>query len=326
MSGLYCAQMTTDALLQAFIDRGVSMDIPWNRVSQEEGNTPERRALFGDLKAIATELKARKALDQSRVLMDHESRSVRAWAVELLSVLDPERARVARTGIDAHLSTQATLEVCARARTALPEVLKLEECSIERLIERFEDVCIRQLGAGLLGKWDESYGETSDRLIAETSRVFGELEARGALDRLLPLLRHDIDFVQATAADRLLQFAPDRAVATLSRHCEEKTSQWIFTAMALFLHRKRCEFRPPRSQDRPLAELLAEFIELADFLGTKTDPRHSDPSMEATRAELCELANDLIAFAPTHRLYRLLDDPSPYTRAWAFYLLVDLDV
>ena len=83
--------------------------------------------------------------------------------------------------------------------------------STDKLVARFEDAGICGYATQFLGGEFEPFDvELYNRIVGETRKIVDELDARGSLNELLPLLDHPNISVRRTAATYAISVAPDR--------------------------------------------------------------------------------------------------------------------
>lgn len=231
MSAIDCAQISTDELIQGFIQKtqfvGGGWPSPWNIPEQ----TPEREAMRQEIYAISAELRTRNSIVQVRQLFDHESRDVRSWAAGQFLTIDPEWASATFSGLAAHLSTREVLVLSAHARQGPPAHPAIEEMSNDQLIARFEDAAMREYATRFLGEGDEPQDlELCNKFILEILNIVGELKSKNGIVGLLPLLDHPNITVRHEAATHCLALAPERALPVLERVVATRDSYESFAA------------------------------------------------------------------------------------------------
>ena len=88
--------------------------------------------------------------------------------------------------------------------------------STDHLVARFEDAGVRRYATRFLGGEFEPFDvELYNRIVGETRNIVDELNARGSLNELLPLLDHSNISVRRTAATYAISVAPDRTLPVL---------------------------------------------------------------------------------------------------------------
>jgi hypothetical protein len=229
---------STEELIQRFIENARLVGGGHDTYGKPYPKSPEAQAIKGELRAVATELRARKPLVALRRLYDHESPDVRSWASGQFVSIDPEWSSAGTAGIIENLSATEVMELRKRALIRPPLRPTLRQMSVEQLKARFEDAAIRQYASQFLS--DEKGGRdvaTWNRIAGETYRIAEELKGRGSLVVLLPLLGHPNVVVRWATATRCLPIAPERAIPILedvaaqtyraeSMHASDTLDQW----------------------------------------------------------------------------------------------------
>ncbi len=229
---------STEELIERFVENARLVGGGYETRGKPHPKSSEAQAVKRELRAVATELRARKPLVALRRLYDHESPDVRSWASGQFMSIDPEWSSAGTAGIVENLSATEVMELRKRALTWPPLHPTVRRMSVEQLRERFEDAGIRQYATQFLS--DEKGGRdvaTWNRIAGETYRIAEELKARGSLAVLLPLLDHANVVVRWATATRCLPIAPERAVPILedvaaqtyrseSMHASDTLDQW----------------------------------------------------------------------------------------------------
>jgi hypothetical protein len=216
MSAEAYAQMSTDELIPEFVRLAQALRSAWTFWAKIPENTPERQAMDQELRAVAAELCARKPIEKIRPLFDHESVDVRFYAAMRFLPVDPDWAIAAISAHTADLSTKAVIALCARANERPPALPAVADMSTGQLVARFEDAGIRGYATRFLGGEFEPFDvELYNRIVRETRKIVDELNARGSLNALLPLLDHPNISVRRTAATYAISVAPDRTLRVL---------------------------------------------------------------------------------------------------------------
>ncbi len=198
-----------------------------------------------ELKAIETELRARKPIEKLRPLFDHENVDVRFHAAWAFLQVDPAWAIAAISALGSDLSTKDVIALRVRAKKRPPARPTLKEMSTDQLIARFEDAGIRENATQFLGGQFEPYDvKVRNRIIDEIRGVANELRSRDALARILPLLDHANITVRNTAAIYCLGIAPDLALPVLEAIAEGRDKTEAVSAW-LALERRRGTFGKP---------------------------------------------------------------------------------
>ena len=209
---------TTPELIERFIADATRIGLPRDRDDPRrlKMGTPERDATVKDLHAVARELCARKPVVEARALYENDNPGVRTFAATLLAAVDPELAEAAIRGLAFETPAREVVALAQRARTPPPEKPSLAEMTLDALIERFIDAATRLYATRFLDCVTKRADlELRNRIVDEEGDILRELKARGALDRLLPLLDDPNPAVRPQAAIACLAIATDKAVAIL---------------------------------------------------------------------------------------------------------------
>jgi hypothetical protein len=208
--------MSVDELIAEFVRLAQSLRSVWTFWAKIPEKTPERRAMDQELRAIAAELCARKPIEKIRPLFDHESVDVRFYAAMRFLPVDPDWAIAAISAHTADLSTKDVIALRARVKKRPPARPTVTDMSTGQLVARFEDAGIRGYATRFLGGEFEPFDvELYNRIVGETRNIVDELNARGSLNELLPLLDHSNISVRRTAATYAISVAPDRTLPVL---------------------------------------------------------------------------------------------------------------
>ena len=209
-------RMSVDELIAEFVRLAQSLRSVWTFWAKIPEKTPERRAMDQELRAIAAELCARKPIEKIRPLFDHESVDVRFYAAMRFLPVDPDWAIAAISAHTADVSTKDVIALRARAKKRPPARPTVTDMSTGQLVARFEDAGIRGYATRFLGGEFEPFDvELYNRIVGETRNIVDELNARGSLNELLPLLDHSNISVRRTAATYAISVAPDRTLPVL---------------------------------------------------------------------------------------------------------------
>lgn len=209
-------RMSVDELIAEFVRLAQSLRSVWTFWAKIPEKTPERRAMDQELRAIAAELCARKPIEKIRPLFDHESVDVRFYAAMRFLPVDPDWAIAAISAHTADLSTKDVIALRARVKKRPPARPTVTDMSTGQLVARFEDAGIRGYATRFLGGEFEPFDvELYNRIVGETRNIVDELNARGSLNELLPLLDHSNISVRRTAATYAISVAPDRTLPVL---------------------------------------------------------------------------------------------------------------
>lgn len=218
MSAQDYARMTTDDLLRSFVETAKRTGSLFGPDKEKLRQTPTRLALVGTMQALGAELRTRAPIDKLRELFDDEDPDVRGWAGPQFLGIDPDWASATITGLFSHLSTREVLAWRERILRGAPKRPRLKEMNVAQLLERFVDACERCYGSTRF-LTDEQGGGTNrkayNKVAGEPYAVAKELNARGQLDALLPLLNHSFVTVRQKAAGYCLPIATEKAIAVL---------------------------------------------------------------------------------------------------------------
>jgi Domain of unknown function (DUF2019) len=200
--------------------------------------TSERAARFEEIKAVGAELRARRPVETLRRLCDSDDDDVRFFAGLQFLLVDEEWALAALSAGHANMPTRELVALFAKARSGPPERPTPKEMSIEQLAARFADAGMRRFATHFMGDGEEAWDvELSNRIMMEMGAIARQLELRGALSALLPLLHHANICVRNDAAACCLPIAPDQAVPILeaikvskdaieSRNSASRLNEW----------------------------------------------------------------------------------------------------
>ena len=210
--------ISTSGLIEHFIDAATRIGLPRDRDDPRrlKLGSPERDAAVKDLHAVARELCVRKPVAEVRALYENENAGVRTFASSLLSAVDPELAAAAFRGLAFDTPAREVVALARRARTPPPEKPSLADMTLDALVERFIDAATRLYATRFL----DCVAKRADlalrnRIVGEEGKILSELKARGALDRLLPLLDDANPALRPQAAIACLAIATDKAIAIL---------------------------------------------------------------------------------------------------------------
>jgi hypothetical protein len=211
------ASSSTDDLVQKFVDITTQI-IRMSPSGDEAVDETKIGDLFDDLQAVITELLKRKPTDKLQGLFFHEDADVRNWAGIYLHRVNPEVAHAAATSAIYGLTTQEVLALCDRIRRGPPATPTLQEMSVLQLLARYIDACERCYGTTRFLADKETGGpnvKDYSKASGEIYRVAKELNARGQLAALVPLMDHPVVTVRQKAGMHCLDIAGEKAAATL---------------------------------------------------------------------------------------------------------------
>jgi hypothetical protein len=222
MTIINCAKMSTDELIQRFIDEANRIGtIASLRRVKVALDSPEWEQGSANINAIAVELTRRNAVAEAHApLFENPSPDVRGWAGMKWVNTDPLWAMAAFTGVIEGMTTKEVLAWRDRVLRDLPKRPTLKEMTIPQLLERFINGCERLYGSTRF-LMDEDGNNVSakayNRVSGEPGDVAKELHSRGELKVLVPLLDHPLITVRQQAARYCLPVATEQAVATLEK-------------------------------------------------------------------------------------------------------------
>ncbi len=218
MSVDHYRQMTTEALLQGFIEIAKRAGSGFGPNKKKLRQTPQRRELVTELQALGAELRKRKPIGQLRTLFLDDDPDVRGWAGPQFVSVDPDWAEATITGLLHKLSTREVLAWRDRILRGAPRRPSLRELTVPQLLERFIDACERCYGTTRFLTEEQGGGtnmKAYNRVSSEPYAVAMELNDRGELKSLVPLLDNPFITVRQKAARYCLPVAPDQALAVL---------------------------------------------------------------------------------------------------------------
>ena len=208
----------TPELIERFAANAIHIGLPGERDDPPRlrRGTPERQTALNDLHAIARELRARSPVAEVLPLYESEITAVRCHASILLASVDPEFADAGLRGLRFGAPTREVVALVRRAYTPPPEQPPLEAMTPDVLLARFVDAATRLYATRFLDcVGDPGDLDVKNQIVDEEGDLLRELKARGALERLVPLLDHDNATVRAQAALACLGIATEKAVAIL---------------------------------------------------------------------------------------------------------------
>ena len=224
MTTLDYAQLSTDALLQKFIDTakrtGTVFGLDKKNLLQSvlALHARQNEESVREMQALGAELRRRKPIAKLRLLFEDQHPDVRGWAGPQFISVDYEWASATVTGLAYGLNTREVLAWRNRILRGTPPRPTLQEMSIPQLVERFVDACERCYGSTRF-LTEEEGGVPSmtayNKASSKSYTIAKELNARGKLGALVPLLDHRLVTVREKAGMYCLDIAADRAVATL---------------------------------------------------------------------------------------------------------------
>jgi hypothetical protein len=217
MSAAEYSKLTTDELLNKFVEtaKRAGTIFTWDKAIV---SNPQFKALAPEMQALGAELRKRNPREKLRGLFEHADPHVRGWAGPQFLSVDPDWATATITGLFHNLSTREVLAWRDRILRGAPRRQVLEEMSGPQLVDCFIDACERCYGATRF-LTDEQGGGPSMKAYNEVSgepyAIAKELNARGELRALVPLLDHPCVTVREKAGMFCLDIAADKATAVL---------------------------------------------------------------------------------------------------------------
>jgi HEAT repeat protein len=216
-------QWPTSSLVDRFIailspfgamDLGEILPIPGLDNKAKEFNPVNKEA-----RAIATELDRRNDSDAGHRLWSCRNPAVR---LALFAFLMPDATGAERSaallGPLSGLPDETAGELYLRALETHRESVSLQELTEDELVERFVEFGLRDfMGTTFFNlRTDQSQIDARNNVLTELWRVLAALKDRGALGRLLPLLKHENQNVRLWAANGALFVDEDAALAVLT--------------------------------------------------------------------------------------------------------------
>jgi hypothetical protein len=213
------ADLTTEQLLRRFVETAKRAGSVYG---PDKGKLvgPQRKILVAEMQALGEELRKRKPIEGLRQLFDDDDPDVRGWAGPQFYSLDPEWAGPMMSGLTYGLTTRQVMAWRQRIFRGTPKRPKLDEMTAAQLVDRFVDACERCYGATRFLTKEEGGWPTMKAYNKISLDFYGaakELNRRGELDALLPLLNHPLVTVRVWAARYCLPLATEQAIATLEQ-------------------------------------------------------------------------------------------------------------
>jgi len=174
---------------------------------------------------LTPEMRMRAPADTLRALLNDTDDDIRAWAAMRFDEIDSDLAYSAIAGIRERVSTEEAQRLIEHARTAPPPRPTLTEMSLDELVARFSDACLREFWTRHCGRDSDPLDvELRNTIIREIRGISAELRRRSACDRLIPLLESPNITERAEAARVTFEIAPERALRTLEEVAASKDS------------------------------------------------------------------------------------------------------
>jgi len=209
------------AVLSPFgsMDAGEFLPIPGLK-----NQAKEFKAAIEEARALANELDRRQAFDASDRLFDCPNAAVRMGVFALLMPDAPREMRLeAMLGPLSGLPDEKAGVVFQDALATGERSVSLEKLTEDELVDRFVEFCLRDFMATNFFNLhsDQSQIDASNNITSELIRILVALKIRGALGRLVPLLKHQNQNVRLWAADGALFVDEGAALATLTAIADE---------------------------------------------------------------------------------------------------------
>ncbi|RBP14298.1 uncharacterized protein DUF2019 [Roseiarcus fermentans] len=219
--------MTVPELVDEFRRLADELGTPWD--SRRPGRferTPERAARIARMNALTPEMRRRAPPATISALMLDPEVDVRMWAAMRFSEIDRELSNAAFAGAREKAPPREALALIEHARTPPPAQPTLAQMSVDDLVARFSDACLREFWTRHCGRDGSGLDEELRyRIDGEVDQIVAEIRRRGACDRLLPLLDSPNITTRAEAARATIRIAPERAVRTLEAVSDSKDSR-----------------------------------------------------------------------------------------------------
>jgi hypothetical protein len=212
------SQLSTDELLQRFVDTAKRAGTIYSLDRDKLRNAAQRKVLVPQMQALGAELRKRNPTERLRQLFDDEDRDVRGWAGPQFLSVDPDWAHATTLGLNCGLTTREVLAWQERISRGAPPKPTLQEMTVPQLLDRFVDACERCHGTTQFLSDEETGGpdvKAYNKASGEIYRVAKELNDRGELAALVPLMDHSFITVREKAALNCLDIASEKAVVTL---------------------------------------------------------------------------------------------------------------
>ena len=227
MSERNAADMTVPDLIDEFRQLAVQLGSAWDfsKGPERYRRTPERAARVARMNALTPEMRLRAPAETLKTLMEDANDDVRAWAAMRFDEVAPDLAYAATAGIRERVSTQEAQRLIEHAHAPPPARPTLAEMSLDALVARFSDACLREFWTRHCGRDENPLDvELCNKIGGEVDQIVAELRQRGACDRLLPLLQSPNITERAEAARATFDIAPERALKTLEEVAASKDS------------------------------------------------------------------------------------------------------
>ncbi len=209
------------ALLSPFGSLPMSKFLP---IPGLKNRANEFKTAIEEARPVADELNRRRDPDAGDRLMGNLNPGVRMGVFAMLTPGAPKE--IVAAGMLGPLSGLPDETACGlfeRALTTGEESVSLAELSEDELVDRLVEFCLRNFMAWNFFNLhsDQEQIDASNSIITEIMRVLVALKQRGALGRLVPLLKHTNQNVRLWAADGALFVDEAAALSTLNAIIDE---------------------------------------------------------------------------------------------------------
>ena len=246
------ADMTVPELIDEFRQLADQLGNPFQFGVRPERyrRTPERGARVARMNALTPEMRLRAPADALKAMMEDSDNDIRVWTAMRFGAIDPVLSGSATTGVCERMSTRQAQRLIEHARTPPPPRPALTDMSLDELVARFSDACLREYWTRYCGDGTQPLDvELCNKIDDEVSQIVAELRRRGACDRLLPLLDSPNITERAEAARATFEVAPERALKTLEEVAASKDSCEFGRAdQSLQYFRERASRKPQKNE------------------------------------------------------------------------------
>jgi len=219
MSATDYAHISTSELVQKFADTAKRTGSVFGPNKEKLTQTPQRQALVQEMQALGEELRNRKPIAELRKLFEDEDPDVRGWAGPQFGSVDSEWADATVDGLFHKLTTHEVLAWRRRILRRPSQSPALGKMSVAQLVDCFVDACERCYGTTRFLSGAEGGGPSMrahNRVSGDIYAAAKELNRRGELRALVPLLKHPLITVRERAAAYSLPVATEPATAALN--------------------------------------------------------------------------------------------------------------
>ncbi|RBP14296.1 uncharacterized protein DUF2019 [Roseiarcus fermentans] len=210
--------MTVPELIDEFRQLADALGSAWDFRKRPERyrRTPERAARLARINALIPEMERRVPAGTLAALMEDPEEDVRLWAAMRFCAIDDELSNATIAGFCEKVSPREALALIEHARAPPPGRPTLAQMSVDDLVARFSDACLREFWTRHCGRGRIPLDiELCNTIDGEVEEIVAELRCRGACDRLLPLLDSPNITTRAEAARATIRIAPERAAKAL---------------------------------------------------------------------------------------------------------------